>query len=462
MLDELVGRIRPLLPEPVDELQVAAVLESQGVTDDAAVERYGTADVFELAQEVHLRLLAEAPDAAAGAAPDGGPDGGEPPRRWWTDVSHGVLYLMPSAAYPAVFAVLGGPGMLRGLIFATTTGWIWGAGTSWVAHRLAGAGAARVAARSMLLLGGVGLALALAGALVLHRWFGGGPALVLFVLAQTGFQIASGILVFHRAEGRLLAAMLPVTAAGLVHLATGYADWPVAPVLVLGGCSVALALGFARRAGLTGPTGDPGQVPPARVLALGALPSTVYAALCAAFLLHADARYVMGPVDLAVGVTPLVIGMGAVEWRVHRLFEQAAALLRSTPSPELFDRAMWRLLLREFATCLLALGAVALALLAALKWAGALTVHGALLIDAHIVLGGAFFLGFVLIRTGGAGWASACLGAVLLLDVVLVAATAGDPGAHLDVPVFAGACAVLSVILLAALRRSVGQVRHYR
>ncbi|CCH30269.1 hypothetical protein ABZ816_17705 [Actinosynnema sp. NPDC047251] len=451
-LEELVGNIRPLLPDPVDELQVAAMLESQGVTDEAAVAEYGMADVFELAHHVYPLLTPAAP--AAEPPP-------EPARPWWADVMHGLLYLMPSAVYPAVFAVLGGPDMLRGLVFATTAGWVWGAGTSWIGHRLTGAGATRLAARTLVLLGGGGFVLAFAGALLILRWYGGGVELVLFVLAQTGFQVASGILLFHRREVLLLAAMLPACLAGVMHLISGYAEEMVPPVLVAGLLSVSLALVAGYRTGRVRGN-DPGKVPPARVLALGALPSTVYAALCAAFLLHTDVRYVMGPVDLAVGVTPLVVGMGAVEWRVHRLFDQAGALLRRCASPALFDRAMWRLLLRELATCLLVLGALALVLLSALRAGGVLTVHGALLIDAHVLLGGAFFLGFVLIRTGGTGRATACLALVLPVDVVLVEVTAAGPARYGDVPVFLGCCAALSILLLTALRRSVGQVRHYR
>ncbi|MBW4718086.1 hypothetical protein [Saccharothrix obliqua] len=451
-VEDLVGHVRPLLPDPVDELQVAAVLESQGVTDDAAVDEYGMADVFELAHEVYASLKAEPAAEPEAEAPP-------PSRPWWQDVVHGLVYLIPSVVYPAVLAVLGAEDMLYGLVFATTTGWIWGAGTSWVAHRMVGAGARRAAARTLLLLNCAGFAPAFAGALLIARWHGGGTTLVLFVLAQTGFQVAAGILVFHRREAWLLAAMLPAAIGGLLHLLTGFADGLVVTVLALGVISVAAALTAAHRAGAAVEASGVSRVPPVRELVLGALPGMVYAALCAGFLLHADMRYVIGPLDLAVGVTPLVAGMGAVEWRVHRMFEQASRLLRRCASPALFHRAMWRLLLRELATCLVVLGALALVLLAALRWSGELTVPGALLIDAHVVLGGAFFLGFVLIRTGGPGWAVACLVAVLPADVLLVALA---DGRHGDVPVFLGCCAALSILLLAALHRSVGQVRHYR
>src|SRR3954466_4200577 len=51
-LDELVDGVRPVAAAAVDAMQVAAVLEADGVTDRAAQVRYGYSDVFALAREV--------------------------------------------------------------------------------------------------------------------------------------------------------------------------------------------------------------------------------------------------------------------------------------------------------------------------------------------------------------------------------------------------------------------------
>ncbi|MBP2336728.1 hypothetical protein JOF41_002906 [Saccharothrix coeruleofusca] len=447
---DLVGRVQPLLPAPVDELQVAALLESQGVTDQAAVEQYGAADVFALAQEVFQRLPhtpVPAPETPL-------------PRRSWHDAAHGLLYLMPSAVYPAVFAVLGGPVMARGMVLATAVGWVWGAGTSWVAHQLLGLGAAGSADRAQRVMSGIGVTAVLAGAVALLPW-GGGLPLVLFAVAQAAVQAAYGILLFHREQPLLLAAMLPAGLAGLVHLASGYDDAFAPVVLLFGGVSVLFALALAWRA-TRGTRDADGVRPPTRsALARGALPNAAYAAACAAFLLYTDARYVLGAVDLAVAAAPLVLGMGVVEWRANRVFEQADDLIRGDLRPAQFQRAVWRVLLRELTTCLVALGAFALLLLLVLRWAGALTLHGALLIDGHVLLGGAFFLGFVLIRTGGPARPLAIASGVLLACVA-VAETAADAwGPHGHVPVFLVGSAVLPVLMLGALRGSVGQVRHH-
>ncbi|QFZ20226.1 hypothetical protein [Saccharothrix syringae] len=446
-----VERVRALLPDPVDELQVAALLESQGVTDAVALDDHGAADVFELAEQVYARLAAE---------PTAEPEPEPPPERprAWLDAGHGPLYLMPTTAYPAVFAVLGDAEALRALLFGTSTGWVWGAVTSWVAHRLAGAGAA---ARALVVLGGLGTAAAALGAVLLALLTGGGPGTVLFVAVLAAFQAAAGALLLHRAEGRLLLAALPAGVAGLVHLGSGYADALVVPVLLAGAATAVLALhGAWRTCRAAGPVG-PGRVPPLGVLARGALPGAAHAAAGAALLLHTDARHVLGPLDLAIAVAPLALGMGVVEWRANRLFDRAGRLLRTTGRPERFRAAVWRLLLREYATCLLALGSVALVLMLVLRWSGALTAPGALLVDGHVVLGGAYFLGFVLVRTGGAALAPLLTSGVLLIDVAVVAVV-GDAVPDVDVPVFLACGALLSLLLLAALHRSVGQVRHYR
>jgi len=46
--DDVLARVR----YPIDALEVTALLESSGITDELAARRYGTSDVFALAEEV--------------------------------------------------------------------------------------------------------------------------------------------------------------------------------------------------------------------------------------------------------------------------------------------------------------------------------------------------------------------------------------------------------------------------
>jgi hypothetical protein len=436
ILDELVERVASLLPDPVDELQVAALLESQGITDQVAVDRYGRADVFALGQEVFERL----PRGSVAVEDD-------TPGTTWLHAVRGPLYLVPTTVFPAVAAVLGGPAAVRAMVVATAVSWVWGSGASAVAHRLLAGGAAATAARSLRWLGAAGTVVAATTAAAVLGWRS-----ALFVLALAGLQFAIGVLLFHREEVLLAVAVLPAGAGGVLHLVSE----AVGIALVLGGVTVLLAVGGAWRAGRA--ARDSGGVRPPRSLTLlgTALPSSLYAALCAILLLYTDSRYVLSALDLAVAAAPLVLGMGVVEWRAHRFFELATQELRRCALPAGFHQAIWRGLLRELGFCLTALGAAALVLLVALRVSGVLTSPGALLIDGHVLLGGAFFLGFVLVRTSGPLPAPLIVSAALLGDVTAVALGA-DP-----VPAFLITCTALSIFLLVALRGSVGQVRHYR
>ncbi|MEV6239636.1 hypothetical protein [Lentzea sp. NPDC051838] len=436
ILDELVTRIAALLPDPVDELQVAALLESQGVTDQVAVDRYARADVFALAQEVFERLPRTSVTAEDRER-----------HRTWPHAVRGPLYLLPTTVFPAVAAVLGGPGAVRAMVLATVVTWVWGAGTSVVAHQLLGRGAPATAARSLRLLGVGGVVIAASVASVVLGW-----ASALFVLPLAGLQLAIGVLLFHGREVLLSGAVLPAGAGGVVHLVSG----ATGIALALGGVTVLLAVGVAWRCGRGTHDSAGVRLPRAGALLGTALPSSVYAAVCAALLLYTDSRYALSALDLAVAAAPLVLGMGVVEWRAHRFFDTAADELRGCVLPQDFGAATWRALLRELGICLVALGSAALVLLVALRWSGALTSSGALLIDGHVLLGGAFFLGFVLVRTGGVTRAALITSTVLAGTVVATELTADPP------PVFLFSCTALSVFLLLALRESVGQVRHYR
>jgi hypothetical protein len=52
----VLGRVR----WPIDALEVTALLESLGITDEVAARRYGARDVFLLAEEVHGRFALRA------------------------------------------------------------------------------------------------------------------------------------------------------------------------------------------------------------------------------------------------------------------------------------------------------------------------------------------------------------------------------------------------------------------
>ncbi|WP_460443920.1 hypothetical protein, partial [Amycolatopsis cihanbeyliensis] len=302
-----------------------------------------------------------------------------------------------------------------------------------------------------------GLGFAVVGATGLAVLGGHGVGVVAFAVAQVAFQLATGVLVFRGLEHRVAVLMVPACVAGLIHLASGRAGALTVPTLLVAGVSV-LSLVFTaalatRRAGPS-----PGFAGMARTV----LPAMCYAVVCATLLLFTAARYVTAGWDLAIAAAPLVLAMGTLEWRSHRFDEQVAGLLRRARSAAEFGREVWRVLLREVTVCLLALGGLGLLLLGGLAAAGLLTSRGALLVDAHILLGSAFFAGFVLANRGRAGILLAVSTGVVAANVLATSTLAEFLEPHGEVPIFFASNALLLLLLLTALRASLGRVHHYQ
>jgi hypothetical protein len=435
-VDELANRVAPMVGTAVDELQVAAVLESQGFTDHVAKEKYGLPDVFALAGAVFQKL----------------PRDNAQPReetriRTIRELSHGPLYVLPSLSYPAVFDWLGGLTMVHGLVFATAIGWWWSMGMSLVAYRLSGHGLDHAAGRSLRISGTIGLGSVSAGSLLIDQ------RLWMFCLAQMGFQVASCVLVTYRRERWAAILMIPACAGGVSSLVF---DGMTAIALHAGALSIVLMLAASWY--VTGQAEpDARKAPRTLTLLRSAAPSVAYAALCAGFMLNTDARFVTGSIDLGIAVAPLVLGMGAVEWRAHRYSEQALDLLTRSRSVSAFRRDTWLLLIRELATCLVILGCLGIVLLGVLGQSGLLTTRGALLVDAHVLLGGVFFLGFVLMRYEGLNSLLVIMPVVLIGNIVVNRLVPGS-----EVTVFLAGCTVLLAGFLLVLRVTAGQVRRYR
>jgi hypothetical protein len=474
-VDVLARHVQRTCHDAVDALQIAAVLESDGLTDRAARDEYGHRDVFALAEAVFARL------------PKGPPP--EPPSRRRPDrqggvrvLSHGVLYALPSAVFPAVHALLGLRVLVTGLVFATALGWVWSMGSTVLAYRLLGWGHTTVAARVLRVGMLSGLAVGAAGAAALSWRHGLSTGLVALVVCQLGFQLAASILVFLHQERTLLLVMAPAVVLGigqvllgeavLGHL-LGYAvlpnPWTPRPPLVawaaVAGVVAAVVAGYlatrpeARMRCLAVAVPPVSPPPPRLRRELPAvLPMVGYAGLCAGYLLFADARYLDSGVDAALAVTPLVLGMGAIEWQARRFGESAVALTRRCRYPAEFASGVWRLFGRSLGTVVGILVLLAATLLAGLGYAGQLTGRGMVLTAAHLFLGVSFFVGFVLINQGRLPVLLTVMGAALAGQVLPT--VAGLPYRHGVVFLFTSAA--LLTALLGAVSTSLTQVRRYR
>lgn len=469
----LAQTLSPALPVLVDELQVAAVLESRGINDAVAGEQYGHEDVFALASEVTQILLAA--ERAPGTA--------EPVRSTTSarrTLAHGPLYLAPSLAYPAIWTVVG-EDMLRGMVTATAVGWIWGMATSSLAYQFRGLERERSAGVSQrwMMLAGIGTALLAvlavtatgvgeartggtgAGAAAPGSSGIGGAGLVAYVVGQVAFQLGAGVLVFYAQEVVLALAAVPMLVSGSIYLVAGrqavFADLTLATAVLCCALVVFVAWRLSGQALHPGP----GATPQIRRRAVaGAAPSVVYAALCAVLLLSIDVRYLRASLDLAMAAGPLVLGMGAVEWRAQRFVEQSRTLLAVAPGTDEFRRRIWRLSLRELTVCGGILGVLACTQLLILGQVTSLTLRGATLVDAHVVLGCVFFLGFLLMSRRSFRWLLAVVAGVLVVHLLAVSTFAGVFAPHGEVVIFLITTTVLLLVFLVSFRLSLGRAYH--
>ncbi|MFB9235779.1 hypothetical protein ACFFWC_09510 [Plantactinospora siamensis] len=503
-VDELVERIRPRLARAVDALQVAAALEADGHTDRGAQVEYGYTDVFVLASEVYRRLGQPGPAAGqpAGAAGRGWPDG-------LRTVAHGPLYLLPSAAFPAVVSVVGRPGLVLGLVLAGTLGWTASGVAAHLAHRLVGLGRPRSANRVLraALLAGPLLGVPLGAALAPL----GGLPLAVMVVLQLTYQLASTLLMFYRREAWLALVMCPTAVTGVVYLmfhGAAQRRWAVATAALCVLAAFAAALLAARAAAPTGapsapagapsaPAGDP-SAPAAGPAARAGGPAAragepavgepaaapvaenpwwpEAAALCgvagyglcsAALLFHAEAPY-LDRLNLAVAVVPLILSMGFVEWRSSRFWPDMVALTRRALRPRGFVSGIWRAIGRESAACMAVPAVLGAALLALLHRAGELTAAAAAMTAAHAALAGAYYLAFLLVGRGRYGWLCLSIGFVVALHIGVGALLGAAPLLHrvgsagTDTSLYLGSVLLLQALFAIGLLPVIGQIRHYR
>ncbi|MGZ4624696.1 MAG: hypothetical protein ACXV3S_00190, partial [Kineosporiaceae bacterium] len=439
VLEALVDTVSPLVTSPVDELHIAALLESRGVTDRLARERYGHEDVFALAMTLLptlIRPVDEEP-VTVERVPT------------WRPLVHGPLYLAPSLVIPALLTAGARWQLLFGLLSATVVGWLWGMATSVVGYQLRGQRREAAGAWAVQLMTAAGLLAITVGATSLALTGVLTATVAAAMVFQTAFQLGAGVLVFYRSEIVLALAVMPGVLTGAVYLATGAPSGLVVPTLVAGAVSGMLTAGaawHATRRGMAVPDGAVSSVHLSLPRTIG--PPVAYAAVGAVLLLFTDAHFFTSGPALALAAVPLVLGMGVVEWRAERFVEGAADLLERTGDVAPFRMRLWAALSRELAIVLAVLLALAVVLVAGLEAADLATRQGAVLTGAHVLLGGVFLLCFVLSRHGHFPWIVGAMAVVVLVYVGAVFAAGNRPDAV--VQLFLATTTTLVLLLLGA------------
>jgi hypothetical protein len=120
---------------------------------------------------------------------------------------------------------------------------------------------------------------------------------------------------------------------------------------------------------------------------------------------------------------------------------------------------VWLLVLSGLGICLLAVGGLAVLMLVLLAGTGQLSRSGVVVAAAAVLLGGAYFLGFLLANLGRYGW---LCGSLLLGLTAYVLAGSTVLGVLSDHMALLSATALLLTLYLTALATCLGEAHRHR
>jgi hypothetical protein len=399
---ELADRIGPA----VHAYEVAALLESEGLTGEQIQERYGRPDLFSLAADLYGRVPRSFPE------PPPGPD------PWAPDhvrcALRGALFALPGLAYLLTGGLWHSPRGVHAVVAAGLLSWAWGQALSHRAYLRLASGP-REAGRTLLVGAPSGALLAAAAALAVA---GPGPA-ALFGAGQSLYLAAAGVLLVRGGERLLLLTLAPL-AAGAAALP--WWDPGPLPRIVLPVLTVVSAVAVAGREIRRMLGADP-QSGATRPPLLSSLPYGLFGLAAGTLVISLGRREPWA-------VVVLTVSMGPAEWLLYRYRGLSVAALRASA-----DETGFRL--RSARTLALCLGGYLLPLVPAALLTGAgpapLLTLAALLWTA------------LLLQAFGRAWLPAGATLTAAAGVAAVTLLGGPPGT-LALMVCCGAAAGVLVI----------------
>ncbi|MCX4975020.1 hypothetical protein [Streptomyces sp. NBC_00620] len=322
--DELAERLADVCGAAVHPDEIAAVLESDGLTQEQITGRYGRRDLFEVAEELYERVPRRFPDPEP------------PPDPWqaspWRCVLRGAVFGLPGLAYVLGAGLLAsGTGAIAGLAASALVAWAWNQGLAHRAYVRLASGGRRAAARSLRVGAPVGALGAMAAGLLLS----GPGTMAAFAAGQALYLAAGTVLLVLGRERDLLLALAP-TVAGAASLLL----WDPGPLavtallLVTVAAAVLLAAREIVRSGRTESTAGPGNGPPVTA----SLPYALFG-------LAAGALTLMAASADGTAVVVLTLSMGVAEWLLYRYRSLGLAALRHSTTPRGFQLRAGRALL---------------------------------------------------------------------------------------------------------------------
>ncbi|MCX5008076.1 hypothetical protein OHB05_36510 [Streptomyces sp. NBC_00638] len=311
-VDRLAAELADGIGPAVHPYEVAALLESEGLTAEVIQERYGYPNLFSLASALYERVPRTFPEPARPADP------------WRPDHVRcglrGALFALPGLAYLLAGRLWHAGRDLDVLVLAGLVSWAWGQALGHRAYLRMTTGR-REAGRTLLKGAPLGaLAATASGTLVA----GSGTAIGV-AAAQSVYLAAAGVLLVLGGERLLLAALSPLIAG-----AAALPWWEPGTVLrvglpLLSVLGAVAAAGWALRAAFAA---DP--VPD------GARPSLLRSLPYGLFGLSAGVLVLLEGRQHPYAVIVLTVSMGPAEWLLYRYRGMSVAALRATATPAAF------------------------------------------------------------------------------------------------------------------------------
>ncbi|SBT88814.1 hypothetical protein GA0115233_1004153 [Streptomyces sp. DI166] len=326
---ELADRLDDFVAAAVHPDEIAALLESDGLTDDLIRERYGADSSFALAEHLYTRVPRRHPEPRPAADP------------WRVGLLpcllRGIVFALPGFGY-VLAAPLLGPSATLPLLTAALFGWAWNQGVSHRAYTWLGLGDKRAARDTLLRGGATGAVLGT----VTAAPFASTPLLFAAAAQSCYLAAATALLVLGR-ERALLTALLPLTAGATVTLVHPIPVAARVGVLTLSLTSVVTlalldvlsrgqACRRAARVGAAAPRerGQARPTPTAPPLA-GSLPYALFALASGALVVHTA-------LDDVRTAAALTLSMGPAEYLLYRFRSATRTTLRSATTPRAFRR----------------------------------------------------------------------------------------------------------------------------
>ncbi|GBP99409.1 hypothetical protein SSP531S_08040 [Streptomyces spongiicola] len=407
---ELAERIGPA----VHSYEVAALLESEGLTGEQIRERYGHPGLFSLAADLYRRVPRSFPE------PPRGPD------PWAPDhvrcALRGALFALPGLAYLLTAGLWHAPRGVYALVAAGLLSWAWGQALSHRAYLRLTAGP-REAGRTLLLGAPPGALLASAAALAVA---GPGPA-ALFGAGQSLYLAAAGVLLVRGRELLLLGTLAPLAAGAAV---LPWWDPGTLPRVALPVLTVVLAVTAACRE-IRGMLAAPPEGGSTRPPLAASIPYGLFG-LAAGTLVVSVGRH------QPWAVIALTVSMGPAEWLLYRYRGLSVAALRASANEAVFR-------LRSARTLALCLGGYLLPLVLAALLTGAE--------PAPLLTLAALLWTALLLQAFGLAWFPAVVALTAAAGVAATALLGGPPGTAWPLVCCGTATAVLVIGAVRCLGR---------